>query len=142
MSGLLPVVDALRALLVPLVPADTTIDESAAEPDLWTDRHLYVYESGFEQVIAAGEQLRHNFEITSVYIADASNEEPTQQRRREVTEELSNMRDDWLALQRDHAAREDELWSDLRARADYDLIRGLEVRGFAVRWIGYRFLPD
>lgn len=141
-SGLLPVVDALRAELVGLVPAGTFIDDSASRPDVWREKALYVYEDGLEERVAAGLQMEQLFEVMAVYVADVGAEEPKQERRREITEELTAIRDDWFSIVRDERARSDELWSDIRTRADYDLIRGLEVRGFAVRFIGRRFILE
>lgn len=144
MSGrsIIPVIDGLREVLEPTLPADASSDTTGAEPFIYAAKTLYVYEDALEERIAAGEQIEQSFEIMAVYVADAMQEEPTQERSRELTEALSSLRDAWFERIAEIRAREDELWSDIRGRAEHDLIRALEVRGFAVRYIGRRFITE
>ena len=140
--SLVPVIDALRELLVPTLPEGSSADDSASEPYIYEAGTLYVYEDALEERIAAGEQLMQEFEIMAVFVMDTVLEQATQDRRREITEALSSVRDAWLDAIAQVRAREDELWSNMKGRADHDLIRALEVRGFAVRFIGYRYITE
>jgi hypothetical protein len=140
--SVIPVIDAVRAMLEPTLPAGSSSDNSASEPFIFEERTLYVYEDALEEHIAAGFQLEQTFEIVAVYVSASNPEEATQQRTRAITEELSSLRDAWFATIAEVRAREDELWSDMIGRAEHDLVRALEVRGFAVRFIGRRFITE
>ena len=128
------ILDGLRELLKQY---DTSIvfDDAMAQPYEWRDGTVYMWsETVDDRQIGTGE-VQSDFEILMVYALGNEGEEAISERSRAVSVKLDAARRAWMDLIREHANAGP--WSNLRARAEQDFLRQLEVRGVGIRISGY-----
>lgn len=139
---MLEVIDALRKLFEPDVEAT---DTSGEMPFDWQPGILYVFED--ESSIAlwdAGETYREDFAIMAVYPV-AAGEEARQARDRDVTVKLDDRRRLILATVANNPSMPSTdpatpLWSYITASSQPRYLREFDLRGIAVRIVGYRLI--
>ena len=142
---MLEVVDALRSLLE---PDPDLVDDTAEMPFEWQPGMLYVFEdeSNWSRLDTGG-MIREDFVIMAVYVRPAD-EAPLAKRSREVTEALDARRVRYLTTIADNPSMgaasgdpdEPPLWSHIMGASLPRYLRELEVRGIAVRVVGYRLM--
>lgn len=159
---MMDVIDALAELLEPWAPATpvdrnwsrtvkansgTVVDLNGAEPILWEANHLYLFEDGDQHALAGvgnPPEERELFSIVAIYVADSGDEEAKQRRTRAVSEALDVRRHGYAAAiaanRSRYATGGATPWQHLESSLDADFVRNFNIRGFALRISGYRYL--
>lgn len=159
---MLDLIDAIAELLEPWQPDEprlrngslevaaqsgTVVDLNAAEPVIWQPNHLYLWDEGDQHALAGvgnPPEEREVFEVTAIYVADSQDEEAKQRRTRAVSEALDLKRHEYAAAiaanRSKYVSGGATPWSHLESSLDADFVRDINVRGFALRITGYRFL--
>lgn len=142
---MLEVVEALRALLE---PDPDLVDDTGEMPFTWEPDTLYVFEdeSSWSRLDTGG-MMREDFAIMAVYVRPAD-EAPLARRDRGVTETLDARRVRYLTAIAENPSMpassgdpdDPPLWSHIMGASLPRYLRELEVRGIAVRVVGYRLL--
>jgi hypothetical protein len=129
------VLDALRELLKQYDPA-IDFDDAMSQPYEWRENTVYSWAETVDDVPIGTGEVRTDFEILMVYAVGNEGEEAISERSRDVSVKLDTARQAWMDLIRANANAGP--WSNLRARAEQDFLRQLEVRGVGIRISGYR----
>jgi hypothetical protein len=159
---MIDLIDAIAELIEPWTPAEpterrgirevraqsgTVVDLNAAEPFSWEPNHLYLWDEGDIHALAGvgnPPEEQERFSIAAIYVADSGDEEAQRRRTRTVSAALSQKRHEYAAAiaanRSKYATGGATPWAHLESSLDADLLREFNVRGFALRITGYRFL--
>lgn len=159
---MIDLIDAIAELLEPWQPdqprlrdgsyevravSGVVVDLNAAEPTSWQKNHLYLFvEADTHALAGAGNppEEQERFSIAAIFSADSRDEEAKQRRTRAVSESLLAKQHTYAAAiaanRSKYASGGATPWKHLESSLDNDLLREFNVRGFALRINGYRFL--
>lgn len=145
---MIEVVDALRELVEPTDPVDEThslygtkLDRAAARPFEWEADTFYAFEESSAHVSIGTGEVREDFTIFLVYCAGGNGEESLLKRSRETSEALDERRTRYMDALR-HSAGRPGLWAYVLGSSLPEYLRQFEIRGVAVRAVGYRVVTD
>lgn len=135
----LSIIDRILAYCEPS-PVGITIDDSGKQPDEFRPNTLYGFSEVDDAIVndETGPARRENFAVTVIFVGDALDEEPQQERLSSVSNLLSSRRDAYLERLADRDSI--DLWAHIEAEADMDWTTTFEGRAVAIRVTGYRYL--
>lgn len=127
---------ALCADLGVTVQADSSVDDTWAEPFTWEPNTLYLFGTRVAEVpLETGPTVRQEFAFNAVFLAEG-HEEAGKQREQGVSHLLDDVREFLMTTARTHQST--VTWDHLRAAETPNRPRTLQGRAVAVELSGWR----